>query len=536
GARETPAVRIVHLVGRSHRRGAELVAVELAEALDAFGHQSRLLAVGPGHEGGTEPGLEVLTASVRQRPTVLVRAAWRLRRNLRQQPADLILAHGGSAMQVAVVATADGGPPSIYQLILAMPVRERGFVWRAWWRLVLARTAGAVALTEELSDEVREMGLRGPVWLIPNARRPERFAELDREQCAGELRAELGIDDETALIGFVGHLVPQKRPDLAIDVLGRVLDRGCRAHLVVVGGGPLADAVAQRVSDLDLGDHVSALGHRPDVEVVLGAIDLLVLPSDDEGMPGVAIEAQMAGCPVVSFPVGGASEVLEDGHTGIVLRSHDVDLMAAEVVGLLADGPRLRAMGAAARIRSERFTMASAAAAYDAAFRRLVDGTVMAMERQSHQPEEVSLRIVATPEAIYSLLSDVTRMGQLSPECTGGRWLGGATGPAVGARFKGTNKRGLARWSTTNTVVVAEPGREFVFDTKQSGARWRYHLVPDGDGTVVAESREDRHPKSMLAKAFTAVALGGSASHQAELRRGMVSTLERLRDVAEAKH
>ena len=529
-------MRIVHLVGRSHRRGAELVAVELAEALAAYGHQSRLLAVGPGHEGGIDPGLEVLTGSVRQRPTVLVQAAWRLRRNLRRQPADLILAHGGSAMQVAVVATALSGPPSVYQLILAMPVSERGILWRAWWRLVLARTAGAVALTEGLGQEVRQMGLRGPVWLIPNARRPERFAQLDRKQCADTLRLELGIDDETALIGFVGHLVQQKRPDLAVDVLARVLAQGRSAHLVVVGGGPLAGAVASRVSNLGLGDHVTALGHRPDVEVVLGAIDVLVLPSDDEGMPGVAIEAQMAGCPVVSFPVGGAAEVIEQGKTGIVLPAHDVDLMAAEVVGLLADRPRSETMGAAARIRSERFTMASAAKAYDEAFRGLIDSTVFAMEGQSHHPDEVSLRIAATPDAIYAVLSDVTRMGQLSPECTGGRWLDGATEPAVGARFKGTNKRGLARWSTTNTVVVAEPGREFMFDTKQSGARWRYQLVPDGDGTLVTESRVDRHQKSMLAKAFTAVALGGSANHEEELRQGMVSTLERLRDVMESKH
>ena len=62
----------------------------------------------------------------------------------------------------------------------------------------------------------------------------------------------------------------------------------------------------------------------------------------------------------------------------------------------------------------------------------------------------------ATPQEAYALVSDLPRMGELSPENTGGRWLKGATGPAVGARFKGTNRNGVRRWSTTATVEVAD--------------------------------------------------------------------------------
>lgn len=156
------------------------------------------------------------------------------------------------------------------------------------------------------------------------------------------------------------------------------------------------------------------------------------------------------------------------------------------------------------------------------------------MEHTPPDPDAVSLRIAAPADAIYGIVSDVTGMGRLSPECTGGRWLGDATGPAVGARFKGTNKRGLARWSTTNTVVAADPGREFAFETKQSGMRWRYHLVPDGDGTVVTESREPWREKPLVAKVFSALALGGGESHDDEIRVGMLATLERLRTVAES--
>lgn len=152
----------------------------------------------------------------------------------------------------------------------------------------------------------------------------------------------------------------------------------------------------------------------------------------------------------------------------------------------------------------------------------------------SQSVDAVTLRIDAAPERIYAIVTDVAQMGRLSPECTGGRWLAGATGPAVGARFKGHNKRGIARWSTTNEVVAAEPGREFAFETQQSGTRWAYHLEADGDGTLVTESRTAFKPRPLLARVFSAVALGGVAEHDEEMREGLRATLERLKAVAEA--
>src|SRR3954447_18024832 len=121
----------------------------------------------------------------------------------------------------------------------------------------------------------------------------------------------------------------------------------------------------------------------------------------------------------------------------------------------------------------------------------------------SQSPDSASLRTAASPESIYAIVSDIAGMGRLSPECTGGSWLDGATGPAVGAKFKGTNKRGLARWSSTNTVVAADPGRAFTFETKDSGTRWSYTMVADGDGTIVTESREAFAERPMLARVFS---------------------------------
>jgi polyketide cyclase/dehydrase/lipid transport protein len=99
----------------------------------------------------------------------------------------------------------------------------------------------------------------------------------------------------------------------------------------------------------------------------------------------------------------------------------------------------------------------------------------------------VEEKIEASPLAVYELVSDVTNMGRWSPETTACRWLRGATGPAVGARFKGANRDRWRRWSTTCTVVSADPGRMFAFDVKFWGipvARWAYEFAPEATGAA----------------------------------------------------
>ena len=151
----------------------------------------------------------------------------------------------------------------------------------------------------------------------------------------------------------------------------------------------------------------------------------------------------------------------------------------------------------------------------------------------SQTPDSATLRIEASPARIYDIVADITQMGRLSPECTGGRWLGTPKGPSVGARFLGLNKRGRFRWFTTNKVVAADPGREFAFDTIQSGTRWRYRMEPDGDGTLVTETREPWRDRPLLARLTARFFLGGQDEHEEELQDGLQATLQRLKAVAE---
>ena len=148
----------------------------------------------------------------------------------------------------------------------------------------------------------------------------------------------------------------------------------------------------------------------------------------------------------------------------------------------------------------------------------------------------VSIDVAAPPEVVYRLVSDLPRMGEWSPENVGCRWLGGATGPEVGARFKGRNRRGWRRWSTTGTVVAAVPGREIAWDvTSVFGlpvARWGYRIEPSGDAaSTVTETFEDRRGGVMHVLGRLASGVGDRPSHN---EAGMRATLDKVKATAEA--
>jgi Polyketide cyclase / dehydrase and lipid transport len=165
---------------------------------------------------------------------------------------------------------------------------------------------------------------------------------------------------------------------------------------------------------------------------------------------------------------------------------------------------------------------------------RLIEGGSV---KQRKEHDSVSTDIAAPPEHVYELVSDITRMGEWSPECIRCQWTKGASGPVVGARFKAANKGGRGpAWFNTPVVTVADTGREFAFNRSGPGIgsyTWRYVFEPTPTGTRVVESYEaDRR----LGQAMNWLTMKwtGSPDRDEDLRRGMTTTLERIKVAAEA--
>jgi hypothetical protein len=106
-----------------------------------------------------------------------------------------------------------------------------------------------------------------------------------------------------------------------------------------------------------------------------------------------------------------------------------------------------------------------------------------------------SIEINASPDEVFRTVTDLPAMGSLSPENAGGEWLNGATGPAVGARFKGRNANGTKSWTTTATVVEFSAPNSFAFEVNVGPAkvaRWAYAVEATPTGSRVTESWTDR--------------------------------------------
>ncbi len=141
---------------------------------------------------------------------------------------------------------------------------------------------------------------------------------------------------------------------------------------------------------------------------------------------------------------------------------------------------------------------------------------------------EVSRDIAASPEAVFAAITDVTRMGQWSPETHGAEWKDGFDGPALGAVFTGHNRLGDNEWSTEAKIVEFVGNERFFFDCSVGDfvfSSWGYAIEPADRGCRVTEYWQNHIPEEMRG---ASKAISGVEDRAIHNRAGMETTLERL--------
>ena len=172
-------------------------------------------------------------------------------------------------------------------------------------------------------------------------------------QDASGVRRALGLDPEALVVGFVGRLHPVKGLSYCVRAFSTVVRELPEARLVLVGDGP-ERAQLERLCDVEgVFDRVLFLGQRPDVAQIMSAMDVLVLPSLAEGLSRVVLEAMAMGKPVVATRVGGQSEAVVDGATGLLVLPAEPGALAQALLKVLSDRTVARQMGAEGRARVE---------------------------------------------------------------------------------------------------------------------------------------------------------------------------------------
>jgi glycosyltransferase involved in cell wall biosynthesis len=149
------------------------------------------------------------------------------------------------------------------------------------------------------------------------------------------------------LVGYVGRLTAVKNPALFVTMAQRVLASVPDARFIIIGDGELRVDVERQIVGLGLSEQISLAGWRKDMPSVYGALDVLVLPSLNEGTSVTAIEAMALGVPVVATAVGGMPDLVADGQTGLLAPSGDAGTLAEHVVRLLRTPAQARSLALA---------------------------------------------------------------------------------------------------------------------------------------------------------------------------------------------
>ncbi|AHW65176.1 SRPBCC family protein [Corynebacterium glyciniphilum] len=140
--------------------------------------------------------------------------------------------------------------------------------------------------------------------------------------------------------------------------------------------------------------------------------------------------------------------------------------------------------------------------------------------------------INATPENVWAAVSDLTAMGDRSPQCKKMFVLGGT--PGVGTTTLNLNRRGVLFWPTWSKITRWSPNDGLEWRVPINGSRWRFDLTDNGDGTTeLAESRIVTGDTTIISRAMVAAALGGNETFESELKKGMDQTLAAIADTAE---
>ncbi|MDE2051442.1 MAG: glycosyltransferase, partial [Gammaproteobacteria bacterium] len=171
----------------------------------------------------------------------------------------------------------------------------------------------------------------------------------------GRVRSELGIEAGRPVLAIIGRMHPVKGHRALLAMLPAVVRSCPRALLLVIGDGPERTPCEALARSLGISQHVRFLGRRDDVPRLLAAIDLVLMPSQSEGLGLAAIEALAAARPVIAFSVGGLPEVVVDGLNGRLVPPGDSQAFTSAVIETLRDPGRRFSYARGAASSAEHF-------------------------------------------------------------------------------------------------------------------------------------------------------------------------------------
>jgi N-acetyl-alpha-D-glucosaminyl L-malate synthase BshA len=220
-------------------------------------------------------------------------------------------------------------------------------------RYAIQESDGVTCISNYLKEEtVKHFGITKPIEVIPNFVNCDEYTPIKDEAARAEARRKLAAPDE-AILMHLSNFRPVKRVVDVVKVFARVA-REMPAQLFLVGDGPDRSTAEWLAHDLQIQEKVHFMGKQERVNELLPLADLMVMPSELESFGLAALEAMACKVPSIATRVGGVTELIDDGVTGLLYPVGNVEDMAAGAVSLLKDRDRLEAMREAGRATARK--------------------------------------------------------------------------------------------------------------------------------------------------------------------------------------
>lgn len=239
-------------------------------------------------------------------------------------------------------------------------------------RLFNQATMGLDDLVITVSEDVRASlprGARHRAEVVHHGIDPPATGTRDEQQA---LRQELGIGEDLVLSLTVANLRAQKGYDVLLEAARLVIDRGVPIVFLAAGSGPQASELNQLHERSGLGQAFRFLGHSTRVALLLGAADLFVLPSYDEGLPLALMEAMAAGKAIISTAVGGVPELIVDGVNGLLVPPGQPEALAEAIASAACDPGQRASLGVAASVAAASLDAGATTAHIEGRYRALL--------------------------------------------------------------------------------------------------------------------------------------------------------------------
>jgi glycosyltransferase involved in cell wall biosynthesis len=347
------ALTVLHINTERGWRGGERQVYWLATEMLARGHRTLVAA-----RSGEPLAKRLSNAGVNVVPLAPFSefdpfAAARLRRVIRREGVAIVHAHTAHAVALAALSAIGTSVRVVLTRRVDFPLRANlGTRWK------YERAHGIIAISSAIADIMTSGGIaRSRIDIVPSG------IDLSRriEPATAEVLRSIGLPTGARWVVQVGALVPHKDPVNFVRATAAARRSVPDLHGVMVGEGPLRQAVEHEIRELGLGDALHLTGYRTDADELLAAASVATLSSQEEGLGTVLLDALSLGIPVAATAAGGIPEVVEHEVSGLIVPIREPEMLGAAIARLVRDGSLSARLTAGGRARAAEFSIARTA-------------------------------------------------------------------------------------------------------------------------------------------------------------------------------